>query len=126
MRSKGGGSGDACGADRRVGVAEAADDGGEELREVGGESVGVVESEKRDQMQALLADGGFVGGVGGGDGGDKRRKIVRGEGLGDVFELGSGGGVGVSVGELVEVRQYSVLQVTFRSGGRLILLDCRH
>lgn len=125
MSSKGGGSGDAGGADRGVGVAEAAEDGGEELREVWGESVGVVESEKGDQMQALLADGGFVGGVGGSDGGEKRRKSVGGEGLGDVFELGSGGGVGVSVGELVEAGQYSVFQLTFGRGSRLIQLHCR-
>lgn len=57
------------------------------------------------------ADGGFVGLVGGGDGGEERRDGGEREGFGDGFELGCGGGVGVAVGELLEAGQDSVVQL---------------
>lgn len=85
MRGNGGGGVDAGGADGGIGVSEATCDGGEEFGEMGREGVAVGYGEERDKVEALLSDGGFVGGVSGGDGGEERRDGVVGEGLGDGF-----------------------------------------
>lgn len=68
--------------------------------------------EDRNEPEALAADGRLVGGVGGGDGGDEGGESLGGEGSSDGFKLRRGGGVRVSVGELVEAREHAVLQVT--------------
>lgn len=68
--------------------------------------------ENRNELETLAADGGLVGGVGSGDGGDERGESVGGQGLGNGLELRRCGGVGVSVGELVEAREHAVFQVT--------------
>lgn len=60
---------DAGGAHGGVRVAQAADDGGEDLGEVRGESVLMVLGENADEADTLAPHGGLVGGVGGGNGG---------------------------------------------------------
>lgn len=112
LRGEGEGGGDAGGADGRVRIAEAADDGGEDFREVRGEGVPVVIGEDGDEADALTADGGLVGGVGGRDGGYEGGEGVGGERPGDGLQLRRGGGVGVPIGELVEAREHPVLEVT--------------
>ena len=57
----------------------------------------------------MLADEGFVGGVGGEDRGEERRHGGGVEAQGDGLELGGGEGVGVAVGELGEAREYLLL-----------------
>lgn len=76
VRGDRGGGGDAGGADGGVGVAEPAEDGGEEFGEVRRERVAVRLGEEGDEAEALFTDGGLVGGVGGGDGGDERRNGI--------------------------------------------------
>lgn len=112
---------DAGGAEGGVGggVAEAGEEeGGEDFGEVGGEGVAVGGGEEAEEADAVLLDGGFVGGGGGGgEAGEEGGEGVWGEGEGDGVELGGGAGEGVAVGELGEAEEDSLFEVSRGSGG---------
>ena len=77
----------ARGPDRGVRVAEAADKAGEDFGEEGGERVAVGVGERGHEVHALLANGGFVGGVGGVDAREEDWNRVRVQGARDGLEL---------------------------------------
>lgn len=62
------------------------------------------------ETDALFSHRRFVGGVGGGDGGDELRDRVVRECFGDGFQFGGSSGVGIAVGEFVEASEDSVLE----------------
>lgn len=112
-------SADASGSHGGVRITEAASDGGEHLREVGGEPVSMCEGQRREQVHALLSHESSVGSVGGmytGQEDWERRRIQR---ASNRVELRRRKPVGVTVWELREANQHSLLQALWRrSSGR--------
>lgn len=68
----------------------------------------------------MLTDRRFFGGVGGREAGEEGGEGFVSQGFSDGLELRGGDGEGVSVGELVEARDYSVLEIGLWS------VLCRH
>lgn len=117
MASEGADGVDAGGSDRRVRIAEAADDAGEDLRKVRRERVAVALREDGKEADALSPHRGLVGGVGGVDAGDERAKGARLEVASNGLELYGGYAIGITVGELVQAREDAVLEVLRRRDG---------